>query len=94
MSKSIEDIREYCIQVDLTNVKAGDKSIGTYRKGYESIIFENEREIRLFYWDISLLKLLSIYSNYNGLECYRGDEPEDYAKTYTIDILSIINELH
>jgi hypothetical protein len=93
MSKTIDEIREYCIQLDLENVKSGDKSIGTYRKGTESIIFENEKEVRLFYWDISTLKLLTIYSEYNGLECYKYDEPIDYANTYSIDILEIIEAL-
>jgi hypothetical protein len=72
----IEDIKEYCIQVDLDNVLSGD-----------------EKDIRLFYYKIGLVELLQVFSQYNGLTCYRADEPEDYRKAYNIDILEIIEHL-
>ena len=90
---TIEEIKEYCIQVDLQNVLDGDTSIGAYGKGTEPIQFTCEKDIRLFYYRIGLMELLQTFSSYNGLECYRADEPEDYAKSYTVDVLSILEYL-
>ncbi len=90
---TIEEIKEYCIQVDLENVLSGDTSIGAYNKGCEPIQFTCEKDIRLFYYKISILELLQTFSSYNGLECYIADEPEDYTKSYSVDILSILEYL-
>ena len=90
---SIEDIKEYCIQVDLENVLDGDESIGAYAIGKPTITFTCEKDIRLFYYSISIKDLLQTYSSYNGLECYRADEPADYRKSYNVDILEIIEHL-
>ena len=89
----IEDIKEYCIQVDLENVLSGDDSIGAHAIGKPTITFTCEKDIRLFYYKIGLVDLLQVFSQYNGLECYRADEPEDYRKAYNIDILEIIEHL-
>ena len=90
---TIKEIKEYCIQVDLENVLGGDTSIGAYKKGCEPIQFTCEKDIRLFYYKISLIDLLQTYASYNGLECYRADEPKDYAETYNIDVMSILEYL-
>ena len=90
---NIEDIKEYCIQVDLENVLAGDDSIGAHAIGKPTLTFTCEKDIRLFYYSISIKDLLQTYSSYNGLECYRVDEPEDYRKSYNVDILEIIEHL-
>ena len=90
--KTIEEIKEYCINVDLQNVDAGDKSIGAYRGG-KFIRFRDRHDIELFYSNISLKDLLSIYSAYNGLKCYKVDEPKDYKESYSIDILEILEYL-
>ena len=93
MSLTIKDIKEYCIQYDLGNVLSGELSIGAYKKGEQEIIFTCEKDIRLFYFNISLKELLSTYANYNGLEDYKNDEPTDYEQSYSIDFLSLLNEL-
>ena len=91
---TINKIKEYCINVDLENILNGDKSIGAYCKNQKTITFTCEKDIRLFYFNISLKDLLLTYSSYNGLECYRADEPKDYRKDYNLDIIEIINELN
>jgi len=90
---TIQEIKEYCIQVDLQNVLDGDTSIGAYEKGKQPIQFTCEKDIRLFYYKISLIDLLQTFASYNGLECYRADEPEDYSKCYNVDILSVLEYL-
>jgi len=89
---TIDQIKEDCIQIDLANVELGDKSIGTYVGG-EFLPFRDENDVRLFYSNISLKELLSIYASYNGLKCYKSDEPEDYNICYNIDILELIEHL-
>ena len=90
----IEEIKEYCIQIDLDNVLAGDDSIGAFVKRQKrTLTFTCEKDIRLFYYNISLVDLLQTFSQYNGLRCYRTDEPEDYKKAYNIDILEILDHL-
>jgi hypothetical protein len=59
----------------------------------KTITFTCEKDIRLFYFNINLKDLLQTYSSYNGLECYKVDEPKDYGESYNLDILTIINEL-
>ena len=90
--KTIEEIKEYCISVDLQNVDAGDKSIGVHRGG-KFIRFRDRHDIELFYSNISLKDLLSTYSAYNGLKCYKVEEPKDYKESYSIDILEILEYL-
>lgn len=53
-----------------------------------------KEEIQSYYKDISFKKLLDIYSQYNGLKCYSSEEPEDYIKSYSIDILSLLEILN
>ena len=91
---TIEKIREYCIEVDLENVLGGDESIGAYSKNQKPITFTCEKDIRLYYYNISLKDLLKTYSSYNGLECYKADEPNNYRKYYNLDIIELINELN
>lgn len=88
---TIEEIKEYCIEVDMANIVA-DQSL-VIKDGYKYQTLTNEKEVRLFYHSISLKELLKIFSEYNGLKCYRKEEPEDYSKSYSVDILSIIEEL-
>ena len=90
--KTIEEIKEDCIDIDLQNVDAGDKSIGTYR-GEEFIRFRDRHDIELFYSNISLKDLLDIYSEYNGLKDYKSENPKDYKESYSIDVLDILENL-
>jgi hypothetical protein len=89
---SIEEIKKCCIEIDMANLDAGDKSIGTFI-GDKFYQFRDLHDVELFYSNMSLKELLKIYSSYNGLECYRVDEPKDYLKSYSLDILSIIELL-
>lgn len=86
---TIEKIKEECIEIDMSNIDAGDTSIGTYVDG-EFYQFRDLHDVELFYSNISLKELLTIYSQYNGLSCYKSDEPKDYRESYNLDILSII----
>tara|TARA_R100000951_G_scaffold5971_1_gene6302 strand:+ start:448 stop:675 length:228 start_codon:yes stop_codon:yes gene_type:complete len=52
------------------------------------------KEIELYYKDISFKKLLHIYIEYNGLKCYRKEEPQDYKETYSIDMISLLQILN
>tara|TARA_R100000426_G_scaffold33950_1_gene27509 strand:- start:387 stop:704 length:318 start_codon:yes stop_codon:yes gene_type:complete len=72
--KTIDEIKEYCVQVDLND------------PSNES----TEDDIRSFYDEQSLEYVLEIYSTYLGLEDYKRDNPEDYKKTYGLDILSVL----
>ncbi len=89
---TIEKIKQECIDIDMSNIDLGDKSIGTYVDG-EFYQFRFLHEVKLFYANISLRELLTIYSQYNGLSCYKSDEPKEYRESYNLDILTIINEL-
>ncbi len=91
---TINKIKEYCIQIDLQNVLSGNESIGAYGKNQKTIAFTSEKDIRLFYFNISLKDLLLTYSSYNGLECYKADEPGNYRNDYNLDIIEILNELN
>lgn len=72
---NIEKIKQECIDIDMQNVAVGDKSID---------------DLNLFYSSITLKELLTIYSEYNGLKCYKNDEPKEYRESYNLDILSIL----
>ena len=89
---SIEKIKKECIDIDMQNIDAGDKSIGTYIDG-KFFQFRNLHDVELFYSNISLKELLTIYSQYNGLECYKVDEPKEYRESYNLDILTILELL-
>ena len=89
---TIEKIKQECIDIDMTNIDAGDKSIGTYVDD-KFIQFRDLHDVELFYSNISLKELLTIYSQYMGLSCYKSDEPKDYRESYNLDILTIIKEL-
>ena len=89
---TLEKIKQECIDIDMQNIDAGDKSIGAYIDG-KFIQFRDLHDVKLFYTNISLKELLTIYSQYNGLSCYKSDEPKDYRESYNLDILTIINEL-
>jgi len=52
------------------------------------------KEIELYYKDICFKKLLHIYIQYNGLHCYKTEEPEDYKKSYSIDMISLLEILN
>tara|TARA_R110000803_G_scaffold114067_1_gene182532 strand:+ start:6107 stop:6382 length:276 start_codon:yes stop_codon:yes gene_type:complete len=89
---TLEKIKQECIDIDMANIDAGDKSIGTHIDG-EFYQFTFLHEVKLFYANISLKELLTIYSQYMGLSCHKSDEPKDYRESYNLDILTIINEL-
>jgi hypothetical protein len=89
---TIDKIKQECIDIDMQNIDAGDKSIGTYVDD-NFIQFRDLHDVELFYSNIPLKELLTIYSQYNGLECYKKDEPKDYTESYSLDILSIIDLL-
>ncbi len=75
---NIEKIKQECIDIDMQNIEDGDKSID---------------DLNLFYSSITLKELLTIYSEYNGLKCYKNDEPKEYRESYNLDILSILELL-
>jgi hypothetical protein len=89
---TLEKIKQECIGIDMANIDAGDKSIGTYVDD-KFIQFRDLHDVELFYSNISLKELLTIYSQYMGLSCYKSDEPKDYRESYNLDILTIIKEL-
>ena len=72
---NIEKIKQECIDIDMQNIEDDDKSID---------------DLNLFYNSITLKELLTIYSEYNGLKCYKNDEPKEYRESYNLDILSIL----
>lgn len=51
-------------------------------------------EIKCYYEGISFKRLLNIYSEYNGLNCYSLEEPKYYKESYSIDILSLLKILN
>ena len=59
----------------------------------QNIDVGNLHDVELFYSNISLKELLTIYSQYNGLGCYRAEDPRDYRESYNLDILSILELL-
>lgn len=89
---TIEKIKKECIEIDMLNVDGGDTPIGTFMNG-KFIQFRDLHDVELFYSNMSLKELLTIYSQYNGLECYKKDEPKDYGESYNLDILTIIDLL-
>ena len=72
--KTIDEIQEYCVQVDL-NDPSNELT---------------EDDIRSFYDKQSLEYVLDIYSAHLCLKDYKRDNPEDYKKTYGLDILSVL----
>tara|TARA_B110000046_G_scaffold75928_1_gene83998 strand:+ start:219 stop:500 length:282 start_codon:yes stop_codon:yes gene_type:complete len=90
---TINKIKEECIQIDMSNIDVGDTSIGTYVDD-KFFQFRDLHDVELFYSNISLKELLTIYSQYNGLSCYKSSEPKDYRESYNLDIIEIINELN
>tara|TARA_R110000803_G_scaffold145933_4_gene211759 strand:+ start:1153 stop:1428 length:276 start_codon:yes stop_codon:yes gene_type:complete len=89
---TIEKIKQECIDIDMQNIDSGDESIGTYIED-KFLQFRDLHDVELFYSNISLKELLAIYSQYNGLKCYKSDEPKDYRESYNLDILSILELL-
>ena len=89
---TIEKIKQECIEIDMSNIDAGDKSIGTYING-KFFQFRDLHDVELFYSNISLKELLTIYSQYNGLKCYKADEPKYYRESHNLDILTILELL-
>tara|TARA_R110002050_G_scaffold237155_1_gene373076 strand:+ start:412 stop:645 length:234 start_codon:yes stop_codon:yes gene_type:complete len=75
---NIEKIKQECIDIDMQNIEDDDKSID---------------DLNLFYNSITLKELLTIYSEYNGLKCYKNDEPKEYRESYNLDILSVLELL-
>ena len=90
---TINKIKKECIEIDMLNIDAGDTSIGTYVDG-RFIQFRDLHDVELFYSNIPLKELLTIYSQYNGLSCYKSSEPKDYRESYNLDIMEIIDELN
>ena len=52
------------------------------------------KKVNDYYDKISFKELLHIYCQYNGLKCYKEEEPEDYAKSYSIDMLTLLEILN
>tara|TARA_B110000858_G_scaffold181585_1_gene220165 strand:- start:340 stop:618 length:279 start_codon:yes stop_codon:yes gene_type:complete len=90
---TIQQIKDDCINIDIQNINADDDTIGTYING-KFTQFRDLHDVELFYSNISLKELLTIYSQYNGLDCYKKDNIENYNKSCNIDILELINELN
>ena len=63
MAYTLDEIKEFCIAVDLQNVLDGDDSIGAFEKGKTPIQFTSEKDIRLFYYKINLKDLLTLLHN-------------------------------
>lgn len=42
-----------------------------------------------YYENISFVKLLHIYNQYNGLKCYKEQELKDFKKSYSVDFLEL-----
>ena len=85
MAKTIQDIKNECIELDITNLG----SIGTFING-KMYDFTTEKEIELFYESMSTKKLLHIYSQYQGIKDYNNEHPND---RYTIDLISVLDSL-
>ena len=79
--------------------KKKDIELLRHMKNYCAIIdIANEvgtpHQVNDFYDNISFRKLLNIYSQYNGLSDYKEEEPEDYQKSYSVDMLTILEILN
>ena len=51
------------------------------------------KEIEAYYRDIAFKTLIRIFVSYNGLKCYREEEPEYYIKHYSIDLITLLEIL-
>jgi hypothetical protein len=89
--KTIGDIKEYCIAVDLAYISDG-VDIGVVEEG-DYTHFKDENTVRAFYSRIKLKDLLELYSSYNGLEFLRADGEDLDKHGYTLDIQSVIDYL-
>lgn len=81
--KSLDDMRQECIDLDWGNVAGGDKSIGHHCNG-KFYQFTTEKEIELFYAAIPIKELVSIYCQYNGLDSI--DEYDANEEGYLVSI--------
>lgn len=68
-------------------------------KNYCAIIdIQNEigtpKDVNDYYDNISFKELLHIYCQYNGLKDYKEEEIEDYIKSYSIDMLTLLEILN
>lgn len=89
--KTIAEIKEECIDIDLANIRF-DNSIGVSLPNKDFLQFEDEKDIRIYYSNINLKQLLKIYSQYMGLSCLEQEESlEKFG--YTLSITDIINQL-
>jgi len=88
---TIQEIKDCCIEIDFANMEVGDKSIGTFinEKFYS---FRDIHDLELFYSNISLKDLLTIYSSYNGLKCLSQEENLK-EQGYAVDILELLKHL-
>lgn len=50
---------------------------------------DTKENIVEYYKNISLVKLLHIYNQYNGLKCYKEEESEDFKRSYSVDFLEL-----
>ena len=50
---------------------------------------DTKDNITKYYENISFVKLLNIYNQYNGLKCYKEEEFEDFKKSYSVDFLEL-----
>lgn len=91
MSLTIEQIKKYCISIDVENINFNN-SVAININGVHTEL-TNKKEVEIFYSSIKLKELLSIYSNYNGLECLERDGESLEKHGYTLDILSLIESL-
>jgi len=51
-------------------------------------------EVNDYYDNISFKRLLQIYSQYNGLSDYKEENPNDYANSYSVDMLTLLEILN
>ena len=50
---------------------------------------DTKENITNYYKNISFLKLLHIYNQYNGLKCYKEEELKDFKQSYSVDFLEL-----
>lgn len=90
MAKTIKQIKNECIEIDVSNIGKGDE-IGVWLKDESRFLyFTDKNSVELYYEHINLKELLRIYSQYMGLNCIKGTPDEE---CYSISVLDLIDIL-
>ena len=89
---TINEIKEFCISIDLASMKFGEVVGVTDSVSGELIEFESEKDVRIYYSNIDIKTLLEIFSHYNDLEEYSKNVSLE-ENHYSIDILDLIKHL-